>query len=78
MHCCHFPMWSGDQIVSQAKSMVAGLRTQDSGRVYSTQNYTWEYNIRSTLQNKTSMLNKHGPHIIKNAEMHVGRPLLKS
>ena len=52
--------------------------TQDSGQVYSTQNYTWKYYIRITLQNNTSMLNKYGPDIIKNAEMHVGRPLLRS
>ena len=51
-------------------------RTQDSGWVYSTQNYCWKYYIRSTLHNNTSMLNKYGPDIIKNAEMHVGRPLL--
>ena len=55
-----------------------GLRTQDSGQVYLTQNYTWKYYIRITLQNNTSMLNKYGPDIIKNAEMHVGRPLLRS
>ena len=53
-------------------------RTQDSGQVYSTQNYTRKYYIRITLQNNTSMLNKYGPDIIKNAEMHVGRPLRRS
>ena len=54
------------------------LRTQASGRVYSTQNYTWKYYTRSTLQNNTSMLDKYGPGIIKNADMHVRRPLLRS
>ena len=54
------------------------VRTQDSGRDYSTQNYTWKYYIRSTLQNSTSILNKYGPDIIKHAKMHVKRPLLRS
>ena len=57
---------------------ISRLRTQDSGQVYSTENYTWKYYIRITLQNNTSMLNKYGPDIIKNAEMRVGRPLLRS
>ena len=56
---------------------LLALRTQDSGQVYSIQNYTWIYYIRITLQNSTSMLNKYGPDIIENAEMHVGRPLLR-
>ena len=60
------------------RGIHSGLRTQDSGQAYSTQNYTWKYYIRITLQNNTSMLNKYGPDIIKNAEMHVGRPLLRS
>ena len=63
--------------IKNVKSSVL-LMTQDSGRVYSTQNYTWKYNIRSTLQNNTNMLNKYGPDIIKNAAMHVGRSLLRS
>ena len=63
---------------SGMSSHVREFRTQDSGQVYSTQNYTWKYYIRITLQNNTSMLNKYGPDIIKNAEMHVGRPLLRS
>ena len=53
-------------------------RTQDTGWVYSTQNYTWKYYIRSTLQNNTNMLDKYEPDKIKNAEMHFGRPLLRS
>ena len=44
----------------------------------STQNYTWKYYIRITLQDNTSMLNKYGADMIKNVEMHVGRPLLRS
>ena len=54
------------------------FRTQHSEQVYSTQNYTLKYYIRITLQNNTSMLNKYGPDIIKNADVHVGRPLLRS
>ena len=58
--------------------VTSKLRTQDSARVYSTQNYTWKYYVRSTLQNSTGIWNKYGPDIIKNAKMHVGKPLLRS
>ena len=75
-------IWS--RLIDKSKNHSANFldenacRTQDSGWVYSTQNYSWKYYIRSTLHNNTSMLNKYGPDIIKNAEMHVGRPLLGS
>ena len=53
---------------SLSTSLFVVNRTQDSGQVYSTQNY----------KDNTSMLNKYGPDIIKNTEKHVGRPLLRS
>ena len=40
-------------------------------------NYTWKYYIRITLLNKTGILNNYGPDIIKNAKLHVWRPLFR-
>ena len=80
---CPLNVWKSDMHVH---GMCKGLcddspmmrGTQDSGRVYSTKHYTWKYYIRSKLQNRTCILNKYGHGINENAQMQVGRHLLRS
>ena len=60
-------------IYSHWLSLLASeFRTQESGRVYSMRNYTWKYNIRITLQNNTSILNKYRPDAIKTHKYILG------